>query len=98
MNAVTPFPVGECWNATHASVNAWRGRAVHLFSRAEAEVSETLLALAGIAGRGKAVRLQQPVGHRLAEPEMVRHYGKRTSALMIARSVAEPMARGESCP
>lgn len=52
MNApllVQPVSAPDCWSEANAAVNAWRGRCIDVFARAEASVSETMLVYAGAA-------------------------------------------------
>ena len=51
-------------NAT-SRVNEWRGRCLDSFTRAEAAVTECLIALAEVEGKGQQVRLPHLVGQRL---------------------------------
>ncbi len=70
MNAVTPIitPAADPrWEEAVQWVNAWRGRCVQCFAKAEGAVSETLLALAAVPGRGDAVRLRRLVGQRFED-------------------------------
>ncbi len=69
MNAQTnivPALPPEPFDAARDEVNAWRGRCLDAFARAEEAVTETLLVLAD-TGRGKAIRLQHLVGQRFDE-------------------------------
>src|SRR3546814_2822757 len=52
------------WNQAIQDVNAWRGACLQHFSAAEAAVTETLLLLKAIPGRGEAVRLRHLIGQR----------------------------------
>jgi hypothetical protein len=70
MNALTSIRQSqsvEPWDRAVTAVNAWRGQAIHCFAQAEAEVSETLLALACGPGGGSKVRLRRLVGQRLED-------------------------------
>lgn len=57
----------DVWDRAIASVNAWRGHAIQCFAQTEAAVSETLLTLANIEGRGGSVRLRRLVGQRFQD-------------------------------
>ena len=46
-------------------INMWRGRCIDAFSRAEAEVTETLLSLSQVPERGINVKLPHLLGQRL---------------------------------
>ncbi|MBW4331044.1 hypothetical protein KY084_09185 [Stakelama sp. CBK3Z-3] len=46
------------------AVATWRGRCLDVFARTELAVSETLLVLAAVDGRGKAIKLPHLVGQR----------------------------------
>lgn len=52
------------WASVHEAVNAWRGRCLNAFSRAEYAVSEALDRLAQDAERGALVKLPHLVGQR----------------------------------
>jgi hypothetical protein len=70
MNAITSLDVsveGTTWEQAIRSVNAWRGNALQCFAQSEATVSETLLALAAVPGRGDKVRLRRLVGQRFED-------------------------------
>lgn len=45
-------------------VNEWRGRCLHAFSRAETAVTECLITLSTIKGRGDQVKLPHLIGQR----------------------------------
>lgn len=69
MNAIThtqdlALPLQPFANAT-SRVNEWRGRCLDSFTRAEAAVTECLIALAEVEGKGQQVRLPHLVGQRL---------------------------------
>ena len=55
------------WDAIFAEVNAWRGACVHHFSKVEAAVTETLLALGDVSPGGGAVRLRHLIGQRFED-------------------------------
>jgi hypothetical protein len=69
MPSVAPITVSQTLprepfdHARHA-VNAWRGRCMDAFARAEAAVTEMLLILSGVEHRGAEVKLQHLVGQR----------------------------------
>lgn len=70
MNAILPFnsASGDAdWEEAVRSVNAWRGHGLQCFAQAETAVSETLLALAAVAERGKDVRLRRLIGQRFED-------------------------------
>lgn len=54
----------EPFVAARDAITAWRGRCLDLFARSEAAVTETLLALAAVEGRGASVKLPHLVGQR----------------------------------
>ncbi len=64
---VAPLDHEATWLAAHDGVNAWRGACMQCFAHAEAAVTETLLVLHGVEGRGRTVRLRHLVGQRLAD-------------------------------
>lgn len=69
MNAITlePKPTlpDEPFIAAELRVNEWRGRCLGIFAKAEATVTDCLLALAAVEGRGQQVGLPYLVGQRL---------------------------------
>ena len=70
MNAILPFNAVDSdrdWEDAYRSVNAWRGHGLQCFAQAETAVSETLLVLAAVPGRGKNVRLRGLIGQRLED-------------------------------
>jgi hypothetical protein len=68
MNAITlaidPGRPREPFSRATDRVNAWRGRCLESFSRAESAVTETLAALSQVNGRGVNVRLPHLIGQR----------------------------------
>ena len=67
MDDGTPIEIANddpLWNQAIQDVNAWRGACLQHFSAAEAAVTETLLLLKAIPGRGEAVRLRHLIGQR----------------------------------
>lgn len=52
------------FDAARDAAAAWRGRCLDVFARSEAAVSETLLVLAAIEGRGASLKLPHLVGQR----------------------------------
>ncbi|MGY4398734.1 hypothetical protein ACVWZA_003944 [Sphingomonas sp. UYAg733] len=66
MNALTSIVVAKDlrWEEAIASVNTWRGTMIHYFTEAETDVSEALLSLAAVRGRGQKVKLRQLIGQR----------------------------------
>ena len=54
----------EPFEAARAAASAWRGRCLDVFARSEAAVTETLLVLVGVDGRGNALKLPHLVGQR----------------------------------
>lgn len=69
MNALTnivPALPPELFDAAREQVNAWRGRCLEAFARAEEAVTEALLVMAETE-RGNAIRLQHLVGQRFDE-------------------------------
>lgn len=68
MNAVaTVSASGGDWSVITQAVNAWRGRLIYAFAAAEMAVSETLLTLAAVDGRGAPIPLRHLLGQRLAD-------------------------------
>ena len=55
----------ETWQETNAAVHGWRGRCLSILARGEVAVSETLLALSGVAARGDTVALPHLIGQRM---------------------------------
>jgi len=53
------------WTRVAQDVNTWRGASLQCFASVEAAVTETLLHLSAIPGRGDDVRLRHLVGQRL---------------------------------
>ena len=53
------------WTRVAQDVNSWRGASLQCFASVEAAVTETLLHLSAIPGRGDDVRLRHLVGQRL---------------------------------
>jgi hypothetical protein len=73
MNAIAPVVAGlprQPFEAARDAAAAWRGRCLDLFTRSEAAVSETLLVLAAIEGRGSTIKLPHLVGQRYDMLEM----------------------------
>ncbi|HZF44636.1 MAG TPA: hypothetical protein VEZ48_14640 [Sphingomonadaceae bacterium] len=67
MNAISPIDAPTAdrrWFEATNAANAWRGRCLNTFARAEAAVSETLLAMSGVGGRGSGVKLPYLVGQK----------------------------------
>lgn len=68
MNALTPFPTStlprEPFERAISEVNAWRGRCLDTFTRAEAAVTECLLALSVMPGRSSDIALPHLLGER----------------------------------
>lgn len=52
------------WASVHEAVNAWRGRCLNAFARAEQAVTEALDRLSRDAARGATVKLPHLVGQR----------------------------------
>lgn len=52
------------FEAARDAAAAWRGRCLDLFARSEAAVTETLLVLAAVEGRGAAIKLPHLAGQR----------------------------------
>lgn len=70
MNAITPIETANeetAWDEATQSVNEWRGNGLQCFAQAEAAVSETLLALAVVPGRGAGVKLRRLIGQRFED-------------------------------
>ena len=69
MTAVLPVPSSDSdalkWRRARAAVHAWRGEMIDVFAYAEAEVSETLLAMDSLSGA--ATRSVLLVGQRFAQ-------------------------------
>lgn len=67
MNAIAPVEAALSrapFEAARDAAAAWRGRCLDLFARSEAAVSETLLVLALVEGRGASIKLPHLVGQR----------------------------------
>jgi hypothetical protein len=67
VNAISPIDEElprAAFEVAREAASAWRGRCLDLFSRSEAAVTETLLVLAAIEGRGTAIKLPHLVGQR----------------------------------
>lgn len=68
MQVAIPSSTSELrWAQATSEVNAWRGACLQCFARAEAAVTETLLLLSAIGGRGGAVQLRHLTGQRLED-------------------------------
>ncbi|GAA4021151.1 hypothetical protein GCM10022280_22140 [Sphingomonas swuensis] len=52
------------FEAARDAAAAWRGRCLDVFARSEAAVTETLLVLAAVKGRGASLKLPHLVGQR----------------------------------
>lgn len=63
--AIPSLPEEARWTAAAQSVNAWRGQLVQ--ASADAAVSEALLGLSGIPGRGEHIRLPHLIGQRFQD-------------------------------
>jgi hypothetical protein len=59
-----PTASGVVWTSVHEAVNAWRGRCLNAFARAEYAVTEALDRLSQDAEHGASVRLPHLVGQR----------------------------------
>lgn len=68
MNAATPLslPQAEAWPSLWNQANGWRGRAMEEFARAEMAVSEALIQLAAVPGRGEGITLPHLAGQRFS--------------------------------
>jgi len=55
----------EPFDTAADSVNAWRGRCLDAFARAEAAVTECLVCLSTVAGKEQAIRMPHLVGQRM---------------------------------
>ncbi|MCD2323199.1 hypothetical protein LQ953_04105 [Sphingomonas sp. IC-56] len=70
MNAFTSLVAAalpsEAFDAATAQFHAWRGKNLDIFSRTEAAVTETLLALRSVGRRGEVVKMPHLVGQRYA--------------------------------
>lgn len=55
------------WQAIFDEINLWRGRCLHHYTVAEAAVTQTLEALAGVAAIGSPVPLRHSVGQRFED-------------------------------
>jgi hypothetical protein len=66
-SAIPSLPEEARWIAAAQSVNAWRGQLVQAFASVEAAVSEALLGLSGIPGRGDDIRLRHLIGQRFQD-------------------------------
>lgn len=70
MNAVTPFePTLDTavWDRATRAANQWRSEAIDVLAQGEALVTEMLLTLHAVHGRGTQVKLRQLLGQRLAD-------------------------------
>ena len=70
MNAVTPVePTLDTavWDRATRAANQWRSEAIDVLAQGEAVVTEMLLTLHAVHGRGEKVKLRQLLGHRLAD-------------------------------
>jgi hypothetical protein len=65
--AIPVVPEEARWAAAAQSVNAWRGQLVQAFASTEAAVSEALLGLSSVPGRGDHVRLRHLIGPRFQD-------------------------------
>jgi hypothetical protein len=68
MNAILPI-VESCapkWSEINTAINVWRGASLQCFAEAEKAVTETLLALKAVEGRGQGVEIEHLVGQKLA--------------------------------
>ncbi|HEX7930996.1 MAG TPA: hypothetical protein VF470_08865, partial [Sphingomicrobium sp.] len=59
-----PAPAGVVWASVHEGVNAWRGRCLNAFARAEHAVTEALVRLSEDPHHGAGVKLPHLVGQR----------------------------------
>jgi hypothetical protein len=67
MNAIAPIEAAlprAPFEAARDAAAAWRGRCLDQFARSEAAVTETLLVLAAVGGRGASIKLPHLVGQR----------------------------------
>lgn len=68
MNAISPAETfllpRALFSRAEDAVNAWRGRCLHAYARAEAEVTDTLILLSQQSDRGARVRRPPLVGPR----------------------------------
>ena len=84
----TPIPAERepDWTRVAQDVNIWRGASLQCFASVEAAVTETLLHLSAIPGRGDGVRLRHLVGQRLDDLAQV--VGEGGAFATEGRSVA----------
>jgi len=67
MNAIAPIEAAlprAPFDAARQAAAEWRGRCLDVFARSEAAVTETLLVLATVEGRGASIKLPHLVGQR----------------------------------
>ena len=66
MNAITSIEVlpRAAFDAARDAAAAWRGRCLDVFARSEVAVTETLLVLRAVNGRGEAIKLPHLAGQR----------------------------------
>ncbi len=67
MNAISSIETALpriAFEAAQDAAAAWRGRCLDVFARSEAAVTETLLVLAAVKGRGTSLKLPHLVGQR----------------------------------
>lgn len=70
MNAATPIEPGldiAVWDRATRAAHQWRGEAIDVLAQGEAVVTEMLLTLHAVPGRGNAVKLRQLLGQRLSD-------------------------------
>lgn len=67
MNAIAPIEAAlprAPFDTARRAAAEWRGRCLDVFARSEAAVTETLLVLAAVEGRGASIKLPHLVGQR----------------------------------
>jgi len=70
MNAVTPIERAsdtEIWDGPTRAAHQWRGQAIDIIAQGEALVTEALVRLHSVPGRGADVKLRQLLGQRLSD-------------------------------
>ncbi len=69
MNAVTPIEpsIDLGWDRAIRAAHQWRGEAVDILAQGEALVTEMLVKLHSVPGRGGGVKMRQLLGQRLSD-------------------------------
>lgn len=64
---ISPVLPHEPFQHASREVNEWRGRCLHLLGQVEAAITDCLLSMSKVPGRGGEVRLQHLIGQRYEE-------------------------------